>query len=168
MSGTLVTVWSARVAFLLYLAALAAWLVRKPRFARLAWTGGFLVYLGHVAAAFHFHHHWSHGAAYEETARQTAELFGVRSGSGLCWNYTFTVVWALDVVWLWWSAESYRRRSRWILGAVHFFMAFLFFNATVVFVSGSMRWLSLTAMAALAILWVLFRKNETGDESDEF
>ena len=29
----------------------------------------------HVAAAFHFRHYWSHDAAYEETARQTAELF---------------------------------------------------------------------------------------------
>src|SRR6266700_4246784 len=37
----------------------------------------------HVVSAFHFHHHWSHAAEYEETARRTAELFGVRSGAGL-------------------------------------------------------------------------------------
>ena len=79
MTGTLVTVWSARVAFLLYVAALTACLIRKPSLARLAWTCGFLVYFGHVAAAFQFHHHWSHDAAYDETARRTAELFGVRS-----------------------------------------------------------------------------------------
>ena len=95
--ATWLTLWSARIAFLLYAAALAAWLTGKPRPARLAWALGFLVYLSHVISAFHFHHHWSHAAAYEETARRTAELFGVRSA--------------------------------------HFFMAFLFFNATVVFVS---------------------------------
>ena len=104
--GTLLTVWSARIAFLLYAAALAAWLTGFPRAARLAWISGFLVYLSHVGSAFHFHHHWSHAAAYEETARQTAELFGIRSGGGLYFNYAFTCVWALDAIRIWWSAET--------------------------------------------------------------
>jgi hypothetical protein len=100
-----------------------------------------------------FHHQWSHDAAYEETARQTAELFGVRSGSGLYFNYAFTGVWALDVVWIWRRAETHRRRPRWITIAIHSFMAFMFFNATVVFVSGWLRWLGLAATVALSILW---------------
>jgi hypothetical protein len=153
--GTLLTLWSARIAFLLYAAALASWLTVRPQAARLAWTAGFLVYLTHVAAAFHFYHHWSHHAAYEETARQTAKLTGVRSGGGLYGNYAFTAVWAIDVTWAWWSVETHRRRPRWIAGAVHSFMTFLFFNATVVFVSGWVRWLGLTVAAALALLWLL-------------
>ena len=157
MTGTLLILWSARAAFLLYVAALAAWLTERPRSARLAWTCGCLAYLGHVAAAFHFHHHWSHDAAYEETARRTGELFGVRSGAGLYCNYVFTVVWTFDVIWAWWSAETYRRRPRWIAGTVHFFMAFLFFNATVVFVSGWVRGLGLAATMAIAILWLRTR-----------
>jgi hypothetical protein len=154
--GTLLTLWSARIAFLFYAAALAAWLTGLARAARLAWALGFLVYLSHVAAAFHFHHHWSHDAAYEETARQTAGLFGVRSGAGLYCNYAFTCVWALDALWIWWSAETYRRRPRSIAAAIHSFMAFMFFNATVVFVSGWVRWLGLTVTVGLGILW--FRK----------
>jgi hypothetical protein len=159
MIGTLTIYWSARVAFLLYVAALAGWLTGKNRLARLAWTCGFLAYLIHVGAAFHFHHHWSHSAAYEETARRTAELFGVRSGGGLYCNYAFTVVWALDVVWIWQSAETYRRRPRWIGWAVHSFIAFMFFNATVIFVSGSARWVGVAATVGIGILWLRTRRS---------
>jgi hypothetical protein len=125
----------------------------KPRTARLAWTFGFFLYLAHVATAFHFRHHWSHDAAYEETARQTAELFGIHSGAGLYCNYAFTAVWAFDVIWIWWNAETYRQRRGWITVIIHSFMAFLFFNAIVVFVSGWIRWIGLAMTIALGILW---------------
>ena len=118
----------------------------------MAWTGAFLVYLCHVAAAFTFYHHWSHQAAYEETAQRTAELFGVRSGSGLYWNYAFTAVWAFDIIWIWRSAPSCRSRPRAISVAIHSFMAFMFFNAIVVFASGWIRWLGVAMFAALAVL----------------
>jgi hypothetical protein len=151
-AGTLIIHWSARIAFLLFAAALAAWLVGKPRAARLVWTCGFLLYLGHVAAAFQFRHHWSHEAAYEETARRTAELFGTPSGAGLYCNYAFTLVWAADVIWIWWNEETHRRR-RWIVMAIHSFMAFMFFNATVVFGSGWVRWMGLMVTLAIGMLW---------------
>ena len=151
--GTPIIHWTARIAFLLYAVALAAWLVRRPRVARLAWTCGLVLYLAHVAAAFHFRHHWSHDAAYEETARQTAELFGMRSGAGLYWNYAFTAVWACDAIWMWWNAETYRWRRRWIAMVIHSFMAFLFINATMVFVSGFVRWMGLAVTFALGTLW---------------
>jgi hypothetical protein len=149
--------WSARITFLLYAASLAAWFIGRPRPARMAWTFGFCLYLTHVAAAFHFRHHWSHDAAYEETARQTAELFGVRWGGGLYCNYAFTAVWAFDVIWIWWSADTYHRRPRWIAMTIQCFMAFMFFNATVIFVSGWVRWLSLLVIIALGILWLRTR-----------
>lgn len=161
--GTLLTHWSARITFLLYAVSLAAWLLGRSRAARLAWTTGLCAYLVHVAAAFHFRHHWSHDAAYEETARQTAELFGVRWGGGLYCNYAFTAVWALDVIWIWWSAETYRRRRRWIGMIIHGFMAFMFFNATVIFVSGWVRWMSLIVTSALGILWLRTRGTRPGE-----
>ena len=150
--GELLTSWTARLAFLLYAAALAAWLTARPRAARLIWTSGLLVYLSHVATAFHFHHDWSHAAAYEETARQTAALFGVRSGGGLYWNYTFTAVWMLDVLWMWIGRETHRRRPVWLAAGIHGFMAFLFFNATVVFGSWWIRWVGVAGFAGLGIL----------------
>ena len=151
--GTLLTLWSARIAFLLYGAALAAWLMGRPRAARIAWVSGFLVYLTHVGVAFHFYHRWSHDAAYADTARQTEELLGVAFGGGLYANYVFTAVWALDVLWPWFHRASYDRRPRWAAAAIHVFMAFLFLNAAVVFVSGWARWLGLAMTGALLALW---------------
>jgi hypothetical protein len=148
MEGSLLTHWTARAAFLLYAGALAAWMAARPRVARQAWTAGFLVYLAHVAAAFQFYHHWSHDAAYRETARQTGELLGIASGAGLYWNYGFTAVWAADVIRLW-------RNGKWPRGvqaAIHCFMAFMFFNATVVFVSGWVRWMGIGVAIGLLAL----------------
>jgi hypothetical protein len=142
MNHDFLTLWTVRLACVFYVAAiLFRW--------RWAWTAGLTAYLAHVAAAFTFHHQWSHQAAYRETARQTGELFGVPSGAGLYFNYLFTAVWLADVVWLWVRADSYRARPRWISIAVHSFMAFMFFNATIVFASGWTRWLAVAAAIAL-------------------
>jgi len=159
-NGTLLVLWSARLALVLYAGSLAAWLIGKPQSARLAWTSGFCVYLLHVAAAFQFRHHWSHAAAYQETARQTAELFGVRWGGGLYFNYGFTAVWVLAVIWIWRSPEAFRRQL-WIVVAVHSFMAFMFFNAAVVFVAGWVRWVGLIIGISLGVLWWRTRKKGT-------
>ena len=56
---------------------------------RLMNTAGCAVFITHVASAFAFYHHWSHSAAYEGTARQTAQLTGWNWGGGLYVNYLF-------------------------------------------------------------------------------
>jgi hypothetical protein len=160
-----VTLWTVRAACALYTFALALWLAHRPRFAPYLWTAALVCYLGHVVSAFAFHYAWSHQAAYAETARQTAELFKVRWGGGLYFNYAFTALWAADVLWMWASAASYRSRPRWAGAAVHAFLAFMFFNATVVFASGWVRWLGLAALAGVTVIWLLSRltsHTETG------
>jgi hypothetical protein len=59
----------------------------------------------------------------------------------------------MDVIWWWRGLEVYRRRPRWIQASVHAFFAFMFFNATVVFAAGPVRWLGLAATAALGFVW---------------
>jgi hypothetical protein len=157
LTGEAFTVWSVRAATLLYIAALALWLTatgsRAGRTARLAWTTGCLLYLAHVYAAFEYFHGWSHPAAYAETARQTAELLGVEWGGGLFFNYAFTAVWAVDVIWWWCDPEHYEKRPRWTTAAIQTFLAFMFFNGAVVFASGFSRWLGVVATPALIFLW---------------
>src|SRR5262245_56138147 len=115
-TGELLTRWTIRVAMALYVTSLAlrvraegrrTWLVP----ARLAWTAGCACFFVHVACAFQFYHAWSHRAAYEETARQTAETVGLAWGGGLFVNYVFAAVWASDAGW--WLAwpEQYQTRS---------------------------------------------------------
>jgi len=159
MTGEAFTIWSVRVATLLYVTALLFWLgARTPRgqrTARLAWTAGCLCYLAHVYGAFQYIHGWSHAAAYAETARQTGELFSLNWGGGLYFNSLFTVVWPADVIWWWRGIGRYSKRPRWATAAVHGFLAFLFFNATVVFAQGLARWMGIAATPML--LWLAWK-----------
>jgi len=148
----LLTLWSVRIACLLYALALAAWLTGRRRAAPLFWTAALIFYLAHVIAAFVSQYHWSNQLAYAETARQTAEVFKLDWGGGLYFNYAFTAIWATDVIWLWWKPASYDRRSKWINSAIHGFMAFMFFNGAIIFASGWVRWFALSATAILLFL----------------
>ena len=103
--GEFLTHWTARTALALYVLGLVVRLMAAgrrpwPNLARLCWSAGCLAFLLHVVSAFHFSHHWSHRAAYEATARQTAEVVGLDWGGGLYANYAFAALWAADVCWL--------------------------------------------------------------------
>jgi len=144
----ILTLWTVRLAGVCYAASI--WIGSGPA-SRTWWTGGCLLFLAHVASAFHFQHHWSHDAAYAETARQTLELFGLNWGGGLYCNYLFTLLWTLDTIQWWTNPVSGAARKPWITAAIHAFMAFMFFNGAVVFAkSPAVRWTSLLIAVALA------------------
>ncbi len=151
--GKTFTLWTVRFAIVFYIAALSLYLRRSDRFARLTWTAGFVIYAVHVCLAFQFFHGWSHSAAYTETARQTREMFGVNWGGGLYLNYLFTFVWLADTVWWWKGLTAYRERPLWMAAAIQSFLAFMFFNATVVFGQGLVRCIGIFATIALLVLW---------------
>ena len=152
------TVWTIRAATLLYVFGLLSLLLGRERPARALWTAGLLSYLAHVVSAFHYLHDWSHARAAVETARQTEELFGVASGTGLFFNYLFTLVWTADTIWWWKDEEGYRRRPPWLAHSVHAFLAFIFFNGAVVFASGFSRWAGLASIPPLLFLWIRARR----------
>ncbi|MGH9673937.1 MAG: hypothetical protein ACRD44_12215 [Bryobacteraceae bacterium] len=139
------TLWTIRASLIFYFPGLRS---------RLAWTAGCLLYLAHVAAAFHFHHDWSHAAAYRATARQTAQTLGVDWGGGLWFNYAFTVAWCADALWWWIAPASRARRPRWLAAALHAFLAFMWLNGAVVFASGFVRWLAIGGALLLATLFI--------------
>jgi hypothetical protein len=122
---------SALLAVLLWGFASALMLRKRP--AGAAWLCAWLVFVVHVAAAFHMAHGWSHDAAF----RHTAATAGV--GEGLYVNYLFVAVWGADAVWLATWPRSHAARPRWVGWAVHGFLAFIVFNATVVFGSTAAR-----------------------------
>jgi hypothetical protein len=162
MSGgqilTAATIWIAILAYGTG-SAIFALSENRPRWhslARLVWTIACLALLAHIASAFHFFHQWSHDAAYRDTARQTEEMFGFNSGVGIYFNYALLTLWILDVCW-WWikGLEAYRRRPWLLVAAWHTFLIFMFFNATVVFGRGLVRWLGLCVCLALLVVWWL-------------
>jgi hypothetical protein len=109
--------------------------------------------LGHILCAFHFHHHWSHGAAYADTARQTAALTGWSWGGGLYVNFVFAAVWVGEVVRLWITRAPVEVRAGWGIWLVRVFFLFMFVNGAVIFVTGPARWFGLLGCLMLAVLW---------------
>jgi len=155
------TRWTVRLSLGSYVAALALLLAgggeRRPTrdaLARAFWTLGCGLLLAHVAAAFHFFHHWRHAEAYRETARQTAELLGWNWGGGLWFNYLFALLWMADAAWWQWAGDGrYRPRAKWIALPLHAYLAFIAVNATVVFETGATRWLGVAAVVVLGGIW---------------
>ncbi len=117
------------------------------RAARWSWTWAWISFLVHLAMAFHFYDHWSHERAFE----RTRAVSGV--GEGLYVSYLFTLAWTGDVLWWWLAPLAYARRSIWIGRVGHVFTAFLFFNGTVIFEAGPIRWVGLVMFAGLLLAW---------------
>ena len=125
--------------------------IRRPWWPgrRTAWTLGCLLLITHIAVAFHLGHGWSHDAAWEHT-RQVGGY-----GDGIFVNYAFALVWFADVAWVWVSPSSYLVRPRWLHWTIHGFIAFVVFNAAVVFASWESRlgfvWWFVAPFALLSI-----------------
>ena len=174
MSGELLTIWTIRMALLCYAAYLAGWLVESQSqwwatVSRGLWTIGCLLFVTHVACAFHFYHGWSHQAAWETTAQQTEELIGWRYGDGIYFSYLFLFVWVFDVVSSWGhkpvsqapvatapaQASGWRFRPLW-QACVHAYLFFIAFNGAIVFEDGTIRWAGIAACLLLGVLAVRY------------
>lgn len=133
--------WSIRAAIVCYALRVLADAADRgsPKARRAIWTLGLTCYVAHVAAAFHFVHHWSHTQAWRETARQTAAVVGWESGAGLWANYAFTALWLADAAAWWIIGPAYPSRYRPTYITVQIVFAFFVFNGTAVFGPGFWR-----------------------------
>jgi hypothetical protein len=146
-----------RLALLYYAAAASLLLLIPPaeeatqsarvRLARGLWTLAWAAYLVHVGMAFHHFHDWSHAEAVEHTRRAGG------LGEGIYFSHLFTLVWTADVLFWWGWPARHANRPAWITRALHGYMAFMIFNATVVFASGWMRWAGVALFAVLGTRW---------------
>jgi hypothetical protein len=158
-TGELLIRWSVRLAMLCYLAVLAQAIAsqRAPatsQSSRWIWTAGCLLFLGHMASAFHYYHHWNHAHAFADTAERTQKALGWEFGWGIYFNHLFAVVWAADVAWSWLSPGSFAARPRWVTISIHAFLLFIAINGLAVFKGGAVRWITLAAAAGLAVWWL--------------
>jgi len=119
------TAWIAAAAW--YAAMALRWRGSRQLF-RGVYIWGCAAYLLHVAVAFHLAHGWSHREAFLHVQRSSG------FGAGIFVSYAFTLLWVFDAGWCLVNREGYfDRLPKWNLG-VYSFMAFVVFNATVVFV----------------------------------
>ena len=116
---------------------------------------GVVAHLAHVAVAFGVYHDFSH----EKAVAHTARTAGV--GWGVYVNYLFAAVWLADVVWLATATGSYARRPPWVGRAVHGFLAFVVFNATVVYGQWPTRLAGVGWFAILGYSW--WRRGRLGE-----
>jgi hypothetical protein len=113
------------------------------------WLFGSLLLVEHVVTAFHLGHGWSHAAAWEHTRRVGGY------GDGVFVNYAFVLVWLADALWLCAAPRAYLARRRGLHWAVHGFLAFVVFNAAVVFADRPMRVVFAVASVTAPLLAVV-------------
>lgn len=132
---------------------------RKDSAIRWLWTTSFLLFVVHVLSSFHFVHHWSHQQAYLATATETRKLMGVEFGAGVYFNYLFLLGWAIHVWFTWRPQLQENAWVRLLLRLIFVYMLFIAFNGVVVFKSGWLRALGVTATFAVisAVVWSLLR-----------
>jgi hypothetical protein len=137
--------------------------IRRPRQsdqARGLYTAGLALALAHVAAAFAFVYAWSHDAAIDGTAQQTAAVIGIRWGGGIFVNYLFLALWAGDA-WHWWAVpDGHARRSRRRETLRLAFFLFMFINGTIVFAGPAARAVGIPATAAVVAAWLLAARRQ--------
>jgi hypothetical protein len=134
----------------------------RPRLvaaARWCWTWAWLAFVVHVALAFQIVHQWSNARA----IKHTREVSGV--GEGIYVSYLFIAIWTVDVAALWLMPTRYVHRPRWVDAALHCFMLFIAFNATVVYETGLIRWAGLAGCALLMTAWLRTRNGLQGNKT---
>ena len=156
---TRLSIWLALIAYAIGASLLLEARTGLRRSARWVWTLGCVFFLSHVVCAFAFFHHWSHVAAYRETARQTAQLTGWHWGGGIYFNYVVAAGWTADVLWWWLASASFDRRPLWLTGLWQGFLFFMVFNGTVVFGHGPVR--ALGILICLVLAFLLWRRKKT-------
>ena len=118
------------------------------------WAVGCLFYLLHVGLAFAFVHDWSHAAALEHTAAETARMTGVHRGEGLWVNYLFSLIWIADVIRVFVAFIHKRTTNVPVDYVVASFFAFVVLNATVVFGPVVYRWLAVPFGIMFTLTWI--------------
>jgi hypothetical protein len=123
--------------------------------ARRLYTAALALALVHVAVAFDVAYAWSHEAAFEGTARQTAAVTGLRWGGGVFVNYLFLAAWTADALYWWASPNSYRQRGVRADRARLALFLFMFINGAIIFAGPVARAVGIPAIAAVCTLWAL-------------
>lgn len=149
VAATYLTIWAALTLFVLAEAGrgrgVSPFLRRR---ARTLSAAGFALAITHTLLAFDVFHRWSHADAVQQTAQQTADVFGIRFGAGVYVNYVFFLVWLADVI-LWTPARP-ATYNTWLIRA---FYLLIIFNGAIVFASGWRRIAGAILVAALCLAW---------------
>ncbi len=128
------TIWTALVLF----AAAEAGRTRlaaggvPAHWAWAAWNVGGVLTLVHLLVAFDLRYGWDHGAAAAETARRSAEVYGVGWRGSIYVNYLFVVCWFAES-WRWRRGVGGRTPSAAGTWLLRLFFLIVIVNGAIVF-----------------------------------
>lgn len=119
---------------------------------------GSLLTWTHIVVAYQIAHGGSHAEALHHTAEVTRQTFGVSVAAGLYVNFAFAGVWTFDACGrLWGRYDCWPRLWR---RSVHLFLAFIVFQATVVFGGLPMRLAAAAGFTAMLTVRLMAARNE--------
>lgn len=124
----------------------------RVKLIRTIWTAGWAFLVAHLVFAMFAVHGGSWSAAYDHTTERTYQAVGWRWGGGLWINFLTTAVWGIDVGRLWIKKGTLQRTIAWDL-ACQTYLAFMMFNATVVFGSRPAQIAGVAICACLVLAW---------------
>jgi hypothetical protein len=116
------------------------------------WVLGALICIVHMAIALDVRHGWSHRSAVEETARQTAAVYGIEWGGGVYVNYLFVIVWLAESWWWRRDPEGYACQPTALTWTLRAFYLIVIVNAAIVFASPARRIAG--AVLVMFLIWV--------------
>lgn len=126
----------------------------EARWAWPVWCLGLVACVVHILIAMAYRHGWSHRSAVLETARQTADVYGVAWSGGVYVNYLFVAVWLADLLWWRSNPRRYFQQAPWMRWALQGFYLVIVFNAAVIFAAPDRRLAGVAVTAALVGAWI--------------
>ncbi|MCU0720771.1 MAG: hypothetical protein MUC83_13765 [Pirellula sp.] len=143
-----VSIWIA--CGLWFLGSISRILSRAQQIARLErvyrWTwflAGIFTWI-HVFASYGLVHNWSHSAVLKHTGDESYAVIGLRVPWGVYANFVFAGILSGYSGWM---ILKKGRESAGLDTFVYFFLAFIVFNALVIFKTGPIRWIGLLGFA---------------------
>lgn len=114
---------------------------------RWSWFGAGLSTWVHIVASYGLVHGWNHESVLKQTGDESFAVVGFRVPWGVYANFVFAAVL------LGYSVAMIRTQARItrIDSWVHLFLAFIVFNAMIVFKTGPIRWAGLIAFTLLVV-----------------
>lgn len=104
----------------------------------------------HVIASYGLIHNWSHANVLQHTGEESYAVIGIRVPWGVYANFVFAGVLSGYSGWM----ILRKRRAYWADLIVFLFLAFIVFNALVIFKIGPIRWIGFVGFVALFSLHV--------------
>jgi len=129
----------------------AAWALR-------VWTLGAVLCAAHMLVAFLAVYGGSAETMVEETARQTASVYGLAWGGGAYVNVLFLASWIAEVVWWRAAPAAYQGRPPLVTWLLRGFYFVIILNGAVIFAHGAGRIAG--ALLVAAWMWIVWSGSE--------